>query len=65
MVYIPCRSLVEAVYTLNSPPVVSFNPPAFPLGARWVVELSKSRSLSEKPAVATGVEGLGFRGFLR
>ena len=23
-VYIPCRSLLEAVYTLNSPPVVSF-----------------------------------------
>ena len=24
-VYIPYRSLIEALYTLNSPPVVSFN----------------------------------------
>ena len=25
MVYIPYRSLIEALYSLNSPPVVSFN----------------------------------------
>ena len=35
--YIPYRSLIEALYTLNSPPVVSFNCDGMTTGLRmWV-----------------------------
>ena len=34
-VYIPFRSLIEALYTLNSPPVVSFNLGNLEIGTTW------------------------------
>ena len=62
----PCRSLMEALYTLNSPPVVSFSL-GFPIlrGLGEITGGKESRLAQGFRAVGSwALWGLGFRGFL-
>ena len=59
-VYIPYRSLLEALYTLNSPPVVSFNLKPKP-SETWASKAVAVRQQRDQGVRRREVRGPGFR----